>query len=107
MFTSPLDQAWMTWAFELPPNTPCQVIHWKEGSVQEALMRSGYRPEADVLLDLQKSAWNHRISKLNVLVLVTGLQQPPSNKIQRAQDWVVFHVGRFTHRSANLAHASD
>lgn len=97
----------MTWAFDLPPNSPCQVIHWKEGSVQQALMRSGYPPEAELLLSLQKSAWTHRISKLNVLVLVTGLAQPPSNKIQRAQDWVVFHVGHLTPSAANLPQASD
>ncbi len=107
VFTSPLDQAWMTWAFDLPPNSPCQVIHWKEGSVQEALMRSGYPPEADVLLALQKSAWTHRISKLNVLVLVTGLREAPVTQIQRAQDWVVFHVGNLTRSAANLAQASD
>lgn len=107
MFTSSLDQPWMVHAFDLPSSSPCEVIHWKEGSVRQALIHAGHSPPVALLLALQKSAWSQRVSKLNVLVLVTGLEHPPSHLLRKAQDWVVFYVGAFTPATTSLAQASD
>lgn len=95
VITAPLDQVWMGCIIEGMPDPTCEIIHWKEGSARQALWRAGHTVPDHLLLDLQKAMWNHSVQKLNVMVLISGLKDPPTHKIGKARDWVVFHVGGF------------